>query len=64
MMTPFQSDLVKYSRPTAPTANERQALRDRRKARRAAFAAFIKTVRLHASRWPVEAKRTPVNAQS
>ena len=41
MMTPFHTDLVKYSAPAAPTAHERKALRARRQTRRAAFLAFI-----------------------
>ncbi|PRY72520.1 hypothetical protein CLV76_13429, partial [Marivita geojedonensis] len=48
MMTPIHTDLMKYSTPTAPTEHERQALRARRQARRAAFSTFIETVFSHA----------------
>ena len=44
MMTPIHTDLMKYSTPTAPTEHERQALRARRQARRAAFSTFIERV--------------------
>ncbi|AXI54085.1 hypothetical protein SuNHUV7_05340 (plasmid) [Pseudoseohaeicola sp. NH-UV-7] len=44
MMTPMQTDLIKYSTPAAPTSHERQALRARRQARRATFLAFIEKV--------------------
>ena len=37
MITPLHTDLMKYSAPAAPTAQERQALRIRRQARRAAL---------------------------
>ena len=39
MMTPFHTDLMKYSAPAASTAHERPALRARRQTRRAAFLA-------------------------
>ncbi|MCU4653260.1 hypothetical protein N8I71_10475 [Roseibacterium sp. SDUM158016] len=64
MMTPFHTDLMKYSTPAAPTAHERQALHVRRQVRRAVFSAFIKKVLLHAPRFPVVAKRPRVNSQS
>ena len=58
MMTPFHTDLMKYSTPAALTAHERQALRARRQTRRAAFSAFIKKVLLHSPRFPVVAIRS------
>jgi hypothetical protein len=64
MMTPFHTDLMKYSTPAAPTAHERQALRALRLARRAAFSAFIEKVLLHTSRFPVAVKRLRVNSPS
>jgi hypothetical protein len=63
-MTPFHTDIMKYSTPVAPTAQERQALRVRRQVRRAAFSALIKKVLSHAPRVPVVAKQPPVNSQS
>ena len=63
MMTPIHTDLMKYSTPTAPTEHERQALRARRQARRAAFSGFIKKVLLHVSRFSVALKRLRVNSQ-
>ncbi len=63
MMTPIHTDLMKYSTPTAPTEHERQALRARRQARRAAFSAFIEKVLLHVSHFSVALKRLRVNSQ-
>lgn len=64
MMTPMHTDLMKYSTPTAPTEHERQALRVRRQARRAAFSGFIKKVLSHVSHFSVALKRLRVNSQS
>ncbi|WP_339985424.1 hypothetical protein [Gymnodinialimonas ulvae] len=63
-MTPMHTDLMKYSTPTAPTEHQRQALYARRRARRAAFSAFIKKVFLHVSRFSVALKRLRVHSQS
>lgn len=63
MMTPFHTDLMKYSTPAVPTEHERQALRVRRKVRRAVFSAFIKKVLFHAPRFPMVAKWPRVNSQ-
>jgi hypothetical protein len=64
MMTAIHTDLMKYSTPVAPTAHERQALRARRQARRAAFSALVKKVLLHAAQFAVVVKRPRANAQS
>ena len=64
MMTPMHTDFIKYSTPTAPTEHERQALRVRRQARRAAFSGFIKKVLSHVSHFSVALKRLRVNSQS
>ncbi len=64
MMTPIHTDLMKYSTPTAPTEHERQALRARRQARRAAFSTFIEKVFSHAPRSPVVPTRPRVNQPS
>ncbi len=53
MMTPMHTDLMTHSTPAAPTAHEREALRARRQARRAAFRAFVAKVFSHAPRHPV-----------
>ena len=63
MMTPMHTDLMKYSAPSAPTEHERQALRARRQARRAAFSAFNKKLLLHVSRFSVALKRLRDNSQ-
>jgi hypothetical protein len=63
MMTAIHTDLMKHSVPAAPTVHERQALRARRQTRRAVFSAFIKKAVLHATRFPVLAKRPRVNSQ-
>ncbi len=57
MMTPFHTDLMKYSTPVASTTHERHAMRIRRQVRRVVFSAFIKRVFSHVSRFPVAAKR-------
>ncbi len=57
MMTPFHTDLMKYSTPVASTTHERHAMRIRRQVRREVFSAFIKRVFSHVSRFPVAAKR-------
>ena len=63
-MTPIHRDLMKYSSPAAPTAQERQALRASRNARRAAVSTFIEKVLLHISRFAVAVKRLRVNSRS
>lgn len=63
MMTPMHTDLMKYSAPTAPNEQERQALRACRQARRAAFSTFIEKVSLHVSHFSVALKRLRVNSQ-
>ncbi len=64
MMTPFHTDLMKYSTPVAPTTHERHAMRSLRQVRRVALSAFIKRVLSHVPRFPVAAKRSRVNAKS
>jgi hypothetical protein len=62
MMTPFHTDLMKYSTPAAPTAHERQALRASRQARSAAFSTFIEKVFFRIPRIPFVAKPPRVNS--
>lgn len=64
MMTPMHTDLIKYSTPAAATPHERQALRARRQARRAAFLTFVEMVFSHAPRFPVVATRPRINSPS
>ncbi|MCV2868685.1 hypothetical protein OEW28_08595 [Defluviimonas sp. WL0002] len=55
MMVPFNTDLMKYpsAAHTAATAHEREVIRARREARRAAFAAFVREVFAQPPRHPV-----------
>jgi len=63
-MTPFHIDLLKYSAPAAPTAQERQALSASRHARRAAFSACIEKVFLHILRFAAAVKRLRLKSPS
>jgi hypothetical protein len=62
MMTPFHTDLMKYSNPAALTAHERQALRVQRQTRRAVLSAFFKRLLSHALHFPVVTKRSRFNS--
>ena len=64
MMTPMHADLVKHSTPTALTAHERQALRTRRKIRRAAILACIERVISHTARSKVMLTQPRFNSPS
>ena len=63
-MTPMHTDLINCSTPAALTSHERQALRARRQARRAAFIAFIEKVFSPATRFPKVAARRRINSPS
>lgn len=64
MMTPFHTDLMKYSTPVAPTTHERQAMRSLRQVRRVALSALKKRVLSHVPSFPVAAKRSRANTES
>ncbi len=66
MMMPFNTDLMKHpaAAHTAPTAHEREALRSRREARRAAFFAFVEEVFSQAPRHPASVVRARLGSAS
>lgn len=64
MMTPFHTDLMKYSAPAARTAHEREALRARRQTRRTALLAFIERVFSHTPRSQVVEMQPRFNSAS